>query len=120
MEAPRNRGSRLRPSICYGAPDSGAKSVTRTRHLFIRVATLGAVALALGLAGCGRKGPLDLPPSASVAEPAAAAPEKPGAMSMNPMSSPAKRDEPDAFSATGAPVAPQGQKKPLFLDWLID
>ncbi|MGI8527535.1 MAG: LPS translocon maturation chaperone LptM [Pseudolabrys sp.] len=32
---------------------------------FLRLALIGALASALGLAGCGRKGALDLPPSAA-------------------------------------------------------
>ena len=33
---------------------------------FIRLATIGVLVAALGLAGCGRKGPLDPPPGASL------------------------------------------------------
>jgi predicted small lipoprotein YifL len=33
---------------------------------FLRLAVAGALVATLGLAGCGRKGPLDPPPSASV------------------------------------------------------
>ena len=33
-------------------------------RLFFRLALIGALAAAFGLAACGRKGPLDLPPSA--------------------------------------------------------
>jgi predicted small lipoprotein YifL len=96
-------------------------SVTPTpARLFFRVATLGVLALAFGLTGCGRKGPLDLPSSAAVAEPAQAAPQAAGPMGASPFSGPPKRDEPEAFSPTGAPVAAKGQKKALFLDWLID
>jgi predicted small lipoprotein YifL len=96
-------------------------TVTRIpARFFSRVATFGVLALALGLTGCGRKGPLDLPSSAAVAEPAQAAPQKPGPMGASPFSGPPKRDEPEAFGPTGAPVAPKGQKKALFLDWLID
>jgi predicted small lipoprotein YifL len=35
-----------------------------TDRLFFRLALIGALAAAFGLAGCGRKGPLDPPPSA--------------------------------------------------------
>jgi predicted small lipoprotein YifL len=34
----------------------------------IRIAAIGALVAALGLAGCGRKGGLDPPPTASVAD----------------------------------------------------
>jgi predicted small lipoprotein YifL len=95
-------------------------SVTRTPgRLFIRVATIGSLAVALGLAGCGRKGPLDPPPSGAVAEPVQAVPTGPGP-SMNPISGPAKSNAPNAFGPNGEPVAAKGQKKSLFLDWLLD
>jgi predicted small lipoprotein YifL len=38
-----------------------------------RIALIGALVAALGLAGCGRKGGLDPPPAAAVADPAVAA-----------------------------------------------
>lgn len=38
-----------------------------------RIAVIGALVAALGLAGCGRKGGLDPPPAAAVADPAVAA-----------------------------------------------
>jgi predicted small lipoprotein YifL len=34
---------------------------------FLRLAVIGALAAALGLTACGRKGPLDPPPAASLA-----------------------------------------------------
>jgi predicted small lipoprotein YifL len=86
---------------------------------FARLALIGALAAALGLAACGRKGPLDPPPGASLVEPVEAAPPPAASGSLNPMTTPAKR-VPEAFGPAGEPVAPKGQKKPLFLDWLID
>jgi len=66
---------------------------------------------ALALAGCGRKGPLDLPPTASNtttgATPADAetdAPRAPGTL----------------YSADPAPAAAKGRKKPFILDPLLD
>ena len=87
----------------------------------VRLAIIGTMAAALGLAGCGRKGALDPPPSASIAEPAEAAPPAagPGA-NMNPMAAPAKPMAPVAFGSHGEPIAPKGPKRPLFLDWFID
>ena len=38
-----------------------------------RIAVIGALVAALGLAGCGRKGGLDPPPAAAVADPAVVA-----------------------------------------------
>ena len=63
----------------------------------LRVALLAAL-LALGLSGCGRKGPLD-PPPASLAGPQQSAIET---------------------DAEGRPLAPLGEKKRLPIDFLLD
>jgi predicted small lipoprotein YifL len=64
------------------------------------------MAAALALAGCGRKGALDPPPSAALAQPGQ--PGQPG--------------QPDQhFDEDGRPVAPPAKgKQPFFLDWLVD
>lgn len=68
---------------------------------------------ALALAGCGRKGPLDLPPTASATTGAAPvdaeteAPKAPGML--NP-----------TYNADPAPAAAKGRKKPFILDPLLD
>ncbi len=74
---------------------------------------LGTAVLALG--GCGRKGPLDLPPSASSSQlnaPAATDTEaeqasKPGVF--NP-----------SYGADAPPAASRGTKKPFILDPLLN
>jgi predicted small lipoprotein YifL len=63
-----------------------------------------AVAVTL-LAGCGRKGPLELPPSAE----AAAGAKDPATGRPRP-----------AMTRDGRPIAPPGEHKPIALDWLID
>ncbi|MDX3969062.1 MAG: lipoprotein [Bradyrhizobium sp.] len=68
---------------------------------------------ALALAGCGRKGPLDLPPTASTAAGAA------------PLDSEAEAQRtPSVFNPTygadAAPAAAKGRKKPFILDPLLD
>ena len=73
---------------------------------------LSAAVLALG--GCGRKGPLDLPPPAaaqsSVAAPADTEAEQAAKPSVfNP-----------SYGTDAAPVAPKGRKKPFILDPLLD
>jgi predicted small lipoprotein YifL len=69
---------------------------------------------ALALGGCGRKGPLDLPPSANTPPQAAAAPD----------SDAARAAQPGVFNPTyGAdapPEAPKGRKKPFILDPLLN
>lgn len=68
-------------------------------RILARIAVIGALVAALGVAGCGRKGGLDPPPAAGVA---------------------ANPDAPPAMGPDGRPIAPQGQKRRIFLDWLID
>jgi predicted small lipoprotein YifL len=74
------------------------------------LAIVGVIALCLALAGCGRKGGLDLPPNAAVEQPAPAA-AVPG------QAPPAGAYD---MGAEGRPVAPNGQKKRLPIDWLLD
>jgi predicted small lipoprotein YifL len=66
--------------------------------------------VALSLAGCGRKGPLDLPPSASGA-PVAAARDTDAENAA----------KPNLFSnsSDAAPAAPRGAKKSFILDPLL-
>ncbi|OPY99636.1 hypothetical protein A5906_28605 [Bradyrhizobium sacchari] len=70
---------------------------------------------ALALAGCGRKGPLDLPPTASGASTAnVAAPTD---------TETAAQKTPSLFNPTtgaDAPVASKGSKKSFILDPLLD
>jgi predicted small lipoprotein YifL len=81
--------------------------VTCDRIRFKRLAVIGALATALALAGCGRKGPLDPPPSATAAERAAGG---------DPQAAPRP-----VMDAEGRPIAPQStEKKRIFLDWLLD
>ncbi|WP_027573275.1 lipoprotein [Bradyrhizobium sp. WSM1743] len=71
---------------------------------------------ALALAGCGRKGPLDLPPTASNA------PTAGGAAPVD-TETEAQRT-PSVFNPTygadAAPAAAKGRKKPFILDPLLD
>ena len=71
-----------------------------------RVAVIGVLAAALGLAGCGRKGGLDAPPgSANIAqEPPVGAALEPGAA-------------PDGRPVN---VPPQATRRRTPIDWLID
>ena len=68
--------------------------------------------VALALAGCGRKGPLDLPPTANA--PAAAAATDTEAENAA---------KPSVFNSTygadAAPAAPRGTRKPFILDPLL-
>jgi predicted small lipoprotein YifL len=57
------------------------------------------------LAACGRKGPLELPPSAQVVEPG---------------TDPAAAQSRPAMTREGYPIAPPGENRRIPLDWLID
>jgi predicted small lipoprotein YifL len=71
---------------------------------------LSAAALALG--GCGRKGPLDLPPTASSQQQPAAA-----HADTDPASQPSVYNP--SFGADAPPAAAKGTKKPFALDPLL-
>ena len=85
---------------------------------FAYLAVIGALVAAFALSGCGRKGPLDPPPSAAAPQPAKAASPSRG-IGLNPMAREAP-SSPAVFDSGGRPVAPKGEKKPLPIDWLID
>src|SRR5713101_7406850 len=70
---------RLARAICYGALDRGVAELTSLSDLrFARIAAICALVAALGLAGCGRKGGLDPPPTASVVDQGGAVQPAPG------------------------------------------
>ena len=88
------------------------------RLICLRLAVVGALAGAFALGGCGRKGPLDPPPSAGAAPPAQAAG---GNVGLSPVAEPQVAATPAAFDAQGRPVAPSNApKKSLPIDWLLD
>jgi len=73
--------------------------------IFLRIATVGALVSALALTGCGRKGPLDAPPSAAVSQPATDTPP----------------DNARAIGPDGRPIAPPPSgKRWTPLDILLD
>ena len=68
-----------------------------------RMAIIGAMVAALALTGCGRKGPLDLPPAAAISEPGVGEPKQ------------------ASVGPDGKPVAPRtGPNRPTILDWLVE
>jgi predicted small lipoprotein YifL len=81
--------------------------VPRPDRALTRLALIGALIAAFGLAGCGRRGALDPPPSAAISTPAAGQPAN---------AKPAGQ----GFDPQGRPIASTGKKKHIFLDWLID
>jgi len=69
----------------------------------------------LALGGCGRKGPLDLPPTASSQQPAAAVPADTEA---DQASKPSVFNP--SYGADAAPTAGRGPKRPFVLDPLLN
>jgi predicted small lipoprotein YifL len=81
---------------------SGVRLVNRFAPPFRQLATAGAVALALLVAACGLKGPLDPPPSATPAQ---------AQIEGEPQQPP-----PEARNSNMV----QPARKRVFLDWLLD
>jgi predicted small lipoprotein YifL len=69
----------------------------------------------LTLAGCGRKGPLDLPPTAS--SPVASAAPASTDTAAEATSKPSVFNP--SYGTDAAPVAPKGRKQPFILDPLL-
>jgi predicted small lipoprotein YifL len=88
---------------------------------FFRLALIGVAAASLGLAACGRKGPLDPPPGASlVGEPQANMPDLMSSKSQAaPIGGQAKDGNP-GVGPDGQPLAPAGPKKRIPLDVLLN
>jgi len=105
---------RLLPVICYGVAKSGVPELSSPSDLNLaRIAVIGALVAALGLAGCGRKGGLDPPPDASIPEPSAGAQLGPGS-GPGPVAGP-------SIGPDGKALAPaQGPKRTTPIDWLLN
>jgi predicted small lipoprotein YifL len=99
----------------YGAARIGDFAVNRKfRPTISGWAVLVVSAAALTLSGCGRKGPLDLPPTAASASTANVAPSdtETEAASRPSVFNP-------TYGAEAGPSAPKGSKKPFILDPLL-
>jgi predicted small lipoprotein YifL len=76
--------------------------IQSSNRALARMAVVSALIAALGVAGCGRKSGLDLPPAAAVSDPA------------DPRQS-------AYVGPDGKPAAPKGgPNRPTILDWLVD
>jgi predicted small lipoprotein YifL len=87
----------------------GSSSLASSRRT-----ALVLIAVTLALAGCGRKGALDLPPNAMAAQPTAPA-------AVDDEAAPSKGTVFDpSFGADRPPAATRGKKKPFILDPILD
>jgi predicted small lipoprotein YifL len=88
-------------------------------HRLGRLAMAAALtAAALGLASCGRKGPLDPPPAAGLTEPPSPRPSL-GEQSEAIPPSPSFDVRPPRATAAAAPATPPPPPKSFFLDFLV-
>jgi predicted small lipoprotein YifL len=98
---------------CGGFGDFDVNRNDRPIYQGWALVLIGATALALG--GCGRKGPLDLPPTAS---------SQPGAAVQNDQASAGQASKQNLFNsgygADAAPTAGKGPKRPFVLDPLLN
>jgi predicted small lipoprotein YifL len=95
-------------------------SPLRDRPVF-RLAVIGALVATLGLAGCGRKGPLDPPPGASLE--GITQPDMPQLMSSGGGATPIGGQAIDGemgVGPDGQPRAARGPKKRIPLDVLLN
>jgi predicted small lipoprotein YifL len=91
-----------------------------------KLAALASIGVALTLSGCGRKGPLELPPSAQTpqntntraAENATTDPLV--ALGGSAQSGQKKEKKPEAFDSKGQPTAPAKTNRTSILDGMLD
>ena len=131
--------SRFASPICYDATNVKGDGVSScSSWKLARIAAIGLLAAALGLAGCGRKAGLDPPPSAAISAPADGAAPAIGAVEVNgamPGSAGApaggvtaaskiqgnRYGQMDFDPITGKPIAPiEVERKSFFLDFLVN
>jgi predicted small lipoprotein YifL len=106
--------------IMRNSKTKGTSVLSRLDRLLLRIALIGALAAALGVAACGRKGPLDPPPGASLAgEPQANMPELMGPKRAAPTSGETQGSH-AGVGPDGQPVAPKGPVKHSPLDVLLN
>jgi predicted small lipoprotein YifL len=86
-----------------------------SKQNWARIAAVGALVAALGLSACGRKGPLDPPPSAA-SHSAQAAPAPDGV----PQSGLPNRQPGVGTDGKAVAPPPTGQNRPFILDWLVE
>ncbi len=103
-----------RANLCMVRPRSGDLVVTaKFRPTGSGWAIIVLSLTALALAGCGRKGPLDLPPTASSASTAVPADTEARAARTPSVFNP-------TYGSEAGPAAPRGSKRSFILDPLLD
>jgi predicted small lipoprotein YifL len=96
--------------------EMGVGFVRRPSFGFGRLALLAAMIAAAGLAGCGRKGGLDLPPTATLTNPQQQPDQSPSLGSQSDSSAPSLL----APQPAPQPAPPPPAKKGFLLDFLLN
>jgi predicted small lipoprotein YifL len=89
-------------------------NVPRPNRSLISLATIGALTLALPLAACGRKGPLDPPPGGYALE------RSTTSTPVTDRGVQTQRRGSVEYDESGRPIAPEGSRRRTPADWLID
>jgi predicted small lipoprotein YifL len=87
---------------------------------YVRLATIGALVGALALGACGRKGPLDPPPGASLVDPQANGPGLASPIGASPIGGSKPAHNALQIGPNGQPLAPKGPDKRIPLDVLLN
>lgn len=110
----------------YGAAEFKDTAVNRlVSHVsWSKLATVGLILSACALGGCGRKGPLDLPPGAALT-PSQAQVESGETQTYRSQAAPGSSADETLFAPSGSQsgrqmTAPRGEKKRIFLDPILD
>jgi predicted small lipoprotein YifL len=96
--------------------EMGVGFVRRPSFGFGRLALLAAIIAAAGLAGCGRKGGLDLPPTAALTNPQQPPDQSPSLGSQSDSSAPSLL----APQPAPQPAPPPPARKGFLLDFLLN
>jgi len=112
--------ARVAPNIWYDAARfCGGAWVGISVDRLDRVALAVALVAALGLAACGRKGPLDAPPAAGLTDPQAPTPRPSLGEESDSLLPPLPNTDAKPQRTGTAPAAAQQPPKTFFLDFLI-
>jgi predicted small lipoprotein YifL len=109
----------VKPSVNRWSRDRITSGELASRGISRRIALVAALTAALGLAACGRKGPLDPPPSASLPQAPATYTSRPG-LGEEHYGVPGGAPAAPAGPASTAPASnPPPPPKTFFLDFLL-